>query len=299
MPVKFVQVSRGGVVGHEVSDHAPYTWDTNSSTAAIVTVTIRDSTGGELVASSAATRGPKTTISANASAQATTISVTAATGISQGDVLLIGPNASGQWEWITVDGVNSSTLVLTLRDRLQYAYASGVAVKSPKVTKSLTATNCDTTRRNCRAEWAYTANGVACTETSLFHMSVWNPRLTLRDQDVLIRQPRAIDVLGTRQRLSQLIRDVWERDILEDVAARMDPAGLVDGDALRQAHLYRVLMEIALMAGDSDGRDRYGAQYKSAFDRALAGTLADTDGDGAISDSDIIRPAWTGVLRRA
>lgn len=299
MAVKFVQVSRGGTVHHDVVDHAPSLWDIATVASNSVRVTIYDATGGELVAVSNATRGPSTTLTASASADATTITVVSATGISADDVMLLGPNASGQWEWTTVDGVNASTLTITLRDGLRHAYESGVAIRSPRISKTLTATNCDTTRANCRAAWLYEVGDQAIVETSIFHMSVWAPRLTLRDQDVLVRQPRAVDILGTRQRLTQLIRDVWERDVLEEVAARFDPAGLVDGDALRQAHLYRVLMEIALMAGDTDGRDRYGAQYRAAFDRALASTLADTDGDGQIGDDDIIRPAWTGVLRRA
>lgn len=281
----------------DVVDGAPQRWTATTSLAPMVT--LFDRTGGELVAAQAASQGPSTTISAAATARSKTLVLATATSVASDDVLLLGKNQSGQWEWITVDSVNTTSKVVTTRDELQYSYESGVTVKSHRLSVVLSSTNCDGVFANCRARWSFVVSGVKRYETTLFHVSVWSPRMTLRDQDVLVRQPRAIDLLGSRQRLHQLIADVWEHDILEDLGRDYNPGALVSGDALHQAHLYRVLLEISIMGADQSGQDRYSALYRSSWDRAIAQTLIDSDGDGEIGDEDVVRSSMTGRVRRA
>ena len=115
MPIQFVQKDKGGTIYHDVADVAPSRWDNSPAP----TVTIKNRTGGELVASQSATLGPSTTLSETAAAKTTIITVAATTDISVGDVLILGPNSSGQWEWVTVDSVNSSSKEITLRDKLK------------------------------------------------------------------------------------------------------------------------------------------------------------------------------------
>lgn len=294
MPIQFVQKDLGGTIYHDVVDTAPARWDASPAP----TVTIRDRAGGELVASQAATAGASTTITQAAAQGSKTLKVTSATGLSVGDVLLLGPNSSGQFEWVTLDSVTTSSLTATVRDKLVYTYASGDAIKSHRLSVAISSAEADAVYQDCRAEWAFEVSDQARIESTTFHISAFSPRMTLRDQDILIRQPRAQDLLGSRQRLEQLIKDVWERDILEDLGSRYNPGALVSGDHLRQAHLYRVLAEISSMAGDTDGRERYFDMYRMAWDRSLPQTLIDVDGDGQIGDDDVVLPALCGRIRR-
>jgi len=295
MPIQFVQKDKGGTIYSDVVDTAPARWEDDPAP----TVTIYERTGGELVASQAATLGPSTTLSAASAAGTSSVTLTAVTSINVGDTLCLGPNTGGQWEWVTVNSVTSATKVLTLRDDLQYTYANADVIKSHRLSIALTAANADAIYENARALWAYeVATNQARTDTTIFHVSKWVPKQTLRDQDVLIRQPRAHDLLGSRQRLTQLIRDVWERDILEDLGVMFNPGALLSGDVLRQAHLYRVLAEIALMAGDEEGQQHNNVLYQTAWERVMQQTLADVDGDGEVDDNDIIRSTMTGRVYR-
>ncbi|MHC4644077.1 MAG: hypothetical protein ACYTBJ_01150 [Planctomycetota bacterium] len=296
MPTQFVQKDKGGTVYHDVIDAASARWDASPTP----TVTLYTAKGSELVASQNATEGPSTTLTATAAAKQSTLQITSASSINVGDVLLLGPNDSGQWEWVTVDSViGGSTLTLTTRDPLVYSYVSADVIKSCRLSVSMSSSEADGVYESCRAEWVFSVSSQSRIETSIFHVSVFSPRMTLRDQDILIRQPRARDLLGTRQRLSQLIKDIWERDILEDLGAVVNPGALVAGDVLRQAHMYRVLAEIASMASDEESRDRYFEHYRTSWDRIMQQTLIDTDGDGAIGDDDIIRTSMTGRVKRA
>lgn len=295
MPLQFVQKDKGGTIYHEVVHAEPSRWDADPAP----TVTIYTAYGDTLVASQSATEGPSTTITAAAAAGSQTLALTAVTSVSVDDKMLLGVNSGGQYEWVTVDSVNSSTKAVGLRDKLKYTYASGDAIKSCKLSVALSSSNADAVYESCRAEWAYEVSNQAMLETSIFHISVWSPKMTLRDQDVLVRYPRAEQMLGTRQRLRQLIVDVWERDILEALAMSFNPGALVSGDAMQQAHLYCVLTELATAAQDEDGRNMYQMRYRNAFERALAQTLVDTDGDGAIGSDDVVRSAMTGRIRRS
>jgi hypothetical protein len=138
--------------------------------------------------------------------------------ISGGDLFVIRKASTGQWEWVTIDGVASGSV--TTRDALTYSYATGDTLQSQRLSYSVAATNCDSIYRNARAEWTYEVGGVSRTDTTLYHVSVWAPRLSLTDQDILRRNPRAKDLLGTRQRLTDLIEDVWEHEVLEELAGR-------------------------------------------------------------------------------
>lgn len=295
MPIQFVQVDKGGDIYEDVVDIAPARWEADPAP----TVTIMSRTGDELVASQAATLGPSTTLAAAATADSSSATLAAVTSINVGDTLCLGPNSGGQWEWVTVDSVTSATKIIQLRDDLRYTYAVGDAIKSHRLSVTLTGAEADAIYENARAQWAYEiATNQARTDTTIFHISKWVPKMTLRDQDVLVRQPRAIDLLGTRQRLEQLIEDVWKRDILEDLGQMFNPGGLLSGDVLRQAHMYRVLAEVEIMSGDQEGQEQYLRLYQSSWERVMQQVVADVDGDGQIDDDDIVRSTMTGRVYR-
>jgi hypothetical protein len=291
---QFVQKDKGGTIYYDVNHGAPARWDADPTP----TVTIVSREGGEIVASQSATEGPSTTLTAVASAKKKTAVVTATTGISVDDVLILGTNGSGQWEWVTVDAINTSTKTITFRDELAYTYASGDAIKSTRLSVALSASNAGAIYNDARAQWAYEISDQAIVEESIFHISAWAPKMTLRDQDILKLNPRAIKMLGTRQRLTQLIKEVWERIILADFGAQYKPGSLVSGAALHQAHLYRVLAETAIVAEDVTQTEQYLESFKNAWSRSIIQTLIDTDNSGTIGDDDIVRPSMTGRIYR-
>jgi hypothetical protein len=282
MAIQFVQKDYGGTIYHDVVDSEPARWDASPTP----TVTIYAATGGELVASQSATEGASTTLAAAVSAGASTLTVASATGLSVGDTLMLGANSGGQYEWITVDSVNSSTKAIGTRDVLQYAYTTGDALKSHRLSVTLTAAEAGGVYENARAEWDYKVSTQQRTETTLFHITPWNPRMTLRDQDILIRNPRCINQLGTRQRLGQLIKEVWERDVLEELGVMFKPGGLVAGDAVKKYHLDLVLAQIAVMAQNFEAHEAYVAEARNSLRRVMSQTLVDTDADGNIDSND-------------
>lgn len=291
MGVQFVQRDVGGIVYYESPDR----WDS----ATTPTVELLTPRGAVLVASQNATAGPTTTLSAAAAVGATAISLTATTSMVVGRQYTIGPNASGQSERVTLSAVvGGTTPSVTARHPLQYAYASAVAFASTRLSVAVTAAQATTAYRGCIAKWTYKVSAATRVDSTIWHVSIWSPRLTLTEQDVLRREPRAIDLLGTRQRLVELIDDVWTNDILEDLGQSCDPGALVSGDALRMATLYRVLAEMYLFSQDHEHADRLTGLYQAAWLRVLQQTPIDTDQTGTVDDDDIVRPAWTGRLCR-
>ena len=288
---QFVQKDLGGTLSYEVIDFAPLRWDDSPAP----TVVLKNKTGGVIVASQEATTGPSTTLSAAASARQNIVKVASVTGISSDDILVISSSSSTQWEWVTIDSVSAGdSPYVTTRDELKYSYTSGDVLKSCKLSVSISSSEVTQVLQDCRAEWTYSVSSQSITSTSRFHVSVWSPRMTLRDQDILTRNPRAAEQLASRQRLSQLIKDIWERDIMDTLSVRINPAALVVGDDLRQVHLYKVLVEIARMAGLEEEKTSYLEAYQDAWQNFTAQAIVDTDGDGEISDNDIVLPFVCG-----
>jgi hypothetical protein len=291
--IHFIQKDRGGTIWHDVIDAAPYRWDSTCTPV----VAVYTPGGTQMLATTTADVGPLATIDAACAAGGITIHIgTVPTSLASGDQYLVRKASSGQWEWVTIDGVGSG--YVTVRDTLQYTYGTGDTIASPRLSYTVAATVCDEVYANARAEWTYEVDGISRTDTSLFHVSIWAPRLTVTEQDILRRNPRARDMLGSRQRLSDLIEDVWHRDILEELSVVVDPGQLVSGDALHLAVLYRVLAEIATMAEDYEERDRLMESHRAAWERVLQQTPIDSDDDGDISDEDIVRSASTGRVYR-
>lgn len=294
MAIQFVQKDKGGTIYHDAVDTAPGRWDTGTAP----TVVLLSRSGGQIVASQNATLGPSTTTNGAITAGASSLVATAVTGISVSDILVLGPNAGGQWEWVTVDSVNSSSKAVGTRDVIANSYDTGVALKSVRMSVTVTSAQASGIYESARAVWSFAFNSVSRTETSIFHISNWVPRMTLRDADVLIRQPRAVDLLGTRQRLIQLIIDVWERDIVEALGTMISPGRMLAGDPLRQAHLYKVLAEIETMSEDWEAAEAYLGHYQMAWERAISQTVVDLDGDGAVDDDDVPAAMMCGRIRR-
>jgi len=288
MAVQFVQKDQGGTIYYD----APERWDASPAP----TVTLYAPDGGEMVSEQSATEGPTTTVSGAAAAGGTTIPVTSTTDLVVGREYLVGPNSSGQSEWVTVSAIGSGQV--TTRDELQYTYAANDVFCSTRLEVTLSSSDAGTAYRSCLARWKYYVDSQARIDTSIFHISIWMPTLNVTEQDILRREPRAIDLLGSRQRLSELIQEIWEHEILEDLGMSIDPGALTSGEALRMATIYRVLGEMYLAAQDHEHSDRLMDLYRAAWERVLQQAPVDLDQSGTITDSDILRPAWSGRLYR-
>lgn len=288
MGVQFVQVGKGGTITY----HAPTRWDATPAP----TVTLYGPEGGELVASGNATLGPTTTLDGAAAAGATTVPLTATTGVVVGEQYKI-TNATGEHEWVTVEAISSGVSV-TVRDPLRYTYASTDVFCSTKLSVAMSSTQAAAPYRNCYARWVYSVGAQSQIDTSIFHVTRWAARLTLTSQDILRREPRAIDLLGSRQDIDELIQDIWENEILEELAQSCDPGALLSGETLRMATLYRVIAEMYLHSQDAEHSDALMAMYRAVWERVLHTAPIDVDQSGSVSSDDIVRPAWTGRLFR-
>lgn len=121
------------------------------------TVTVYHPDGTELAASEAATIDPcNTTLTASASAGATSISVASATGIEVGRYYVL-KNGSDQTEWVRVIAINS--LDLTLATDIGYSYETSDTFVGTRLTEVVSAANSATLGEGYSATWVYTTDG--------------------------------------------------------------------------------------------------------------------------------------------
>lgn len=293
--MQFVQKGCGGSLFIDVVDAPPHL--PAADPAPVVTLLHPDGANA-LVAEQAATAGPATALAAAAAAGASAITVADATGIDPGDQLLLGPSAAEeQHEWATVKGVGSDK-VLELLDELRFSYATSDAVASPRLSVSVSSSEADAIRRNCVAKWGYTLNGEERETHTLFSITQWSPVCPLTEQHILRRDPRARTRAGGRNDLSMLIHDLWG-ELLEEMGERLDPGALVSGTSLATALRYRVLAELETTSHTVELRDHLMAQFKARWDGVLHSTPIDVDASGVITEDDIVRPAWSGRVRRS
>jgi hypothetical protein len=293
----FLQKSRGGTLWIDVVDDPPYVPATNPS--AQVALYHPDGTS-VLQASGTATVGAATTLGEDASEGDTSVFADAVTGISLGDVLIVGPSTDEkQFEWITVKGIGSDK-ELEILDALKYGYDDDDALASPRLSLSVSAgaAAVASTRRDALARWEYTINGVKRYTWTTFTVSTWNPRCPITEQDILRRDPRARSRVGSRNDLVMLIEDLWQ-ELLQEMGERIDPGAIVSGSDLATALRYRVLAEIEITAAQTEMHERLFELFRASWDRVLASRPIDVDGSGSISDDDVVSPAWSGRVYRA
>lgn len=282
MKVAFLQKDLGGVLSHTMvslpSDGAR--WDDSPAP----TVTLYDSSGGRILAAASADLGPSTTVDADAAAGGKTIPLTATTSIKRWDEYKVGPNATGQYEWVTVDAIASGVSVTVLNE-LKHTYADGDTFESHTMTDTISGSNVTSLRRNARAEWAYTVDGVQRKESTIFHVGLYVPRYGLTEEEVLGVEPRARHFVGSDQPLDRLIRWLFERELLPDISKIYNPGAIVSGEQLDKALLYKLreYMADAAIEGDGEVAKSHAESYVGAIDE-LANSLLDVDEDGAAED---------------
>ena len=278
--IHFLQLDKGGVLYHTMADLPPdgARWDASPAP----TVTLYSTTSGELRAAESATLGPSTTLSAAAAAKATSLTVASTSDINRFDRLVVGPNSTGQWEWVTVDGAASTTI--TLLDPLEYSYASSDVVKSHTMQTTVSSDDAGSEIRRCRADWTYTVDSVGRIESTIYVVSKYAPRLAVTAADLMQHDPRARKLLGSDQAVELLLQRIWETRILPDVAKVYgSPGSVPSGEALQQAVLAKFDAHVARRTGAYEAETRYEEIYQELIDEVRVG-IVDTDEDGDVED---------------
>lgn len=275
--VTFLQKDRGGTLVHSVARRI--------DAANAPTVTLVRRSGETIVASQAATKGPRTTLDGAAAAGQTTIPLTATTDVVVGGIYRM-TNALGQFEFVTVDSISAAVSVEARRD-LAYTYAAADVFESQQLSVEFTAAELTAIRSNCRAQWVYESDGQEYLEESIVHISEFAPVHTVTPEDVARRHPRIYDSLASSQVLAELIDEVWKNEVLEDLAGRVDDEhGLVAGSGLNRALILRVVAQVEAMNEQWDDFDRWTGLYATALEQAVALVPIDTDEDGDVDAGD-------------
>jgi len=303
MRVQFVQKDNGGILAHYMVD-VPHDGSRWSSTPA-PSVTLYDSGGGELVASTLASTGPSTRVSSGVSSGAAAIPLTSASGFERFEEYKIGPNNKGQWEWFTVDAV--STGGLGILGTLKNAYEVSTLVQSHRLSYRVSSGVLDTVARNCRAEWRYTAKGpppavapIVREDSSIFHVAYYAPRYNLTESEVLQELPYARQLIDNDQRIDLIMRRLWERRVLPDIARMMEPGALVSGEQADELLLIAFQRWAILRKPGEAANERaemLAAEYSQALE-SLRDTLVDLDESGGTDETETPRgPSTPRILR--
>ncbi len=279
--VRFVQLHLGGTLDHVMvdlpSDGAR--WDDDP----LPSVTLRSGGGGEIRAAVTATAGPATSTASSCAAGQKNVPLIATTDFARWDEIVVGPNATGQWEWATIDAISISHAVTVLED-LAYSYGAGVPVKSHKLSTTLTAADVGDVQRRAWAEWSYEVGGIARKESTIYVASRYAPRLSLTATELLGEDPRVRRLLGSNQRLDLVIRRTWERKVLPAIAAMWAPGSLVSGESAEECLILAVRLKLARDAKDYESATKLEDLYRAALDR-LQSVPVDLDEGGDAEDA--------------
>ena len=293
MSIAFIQKSLGGKLTHTVADCGPDGGRWDSTTAP--TVELYSKGGGVIVQSTTCTLGPSTVLTAAAAASQKTLALSTTASLERWRNYVIGPNISGQWEWVTVDAI--ATTAVTVVDDLLYAYSSGRTFKSHDMSVTLSAGDVTSVYRDCRAAWSYNLYGIARKDHTTFHVSLYAPRLALTAADIVQEYPRIHQVISSQQRIDLLIRRIWETRLLPDIGKVFSPGALISGELANEALLYRVVKHVLMQARDFEGAEHYDDLYMSALD-SLRSNAVDADESGGVDDDEIIPGIRSPRIRR-
>jgi len=247
------------------------------------TVQLLNESGASYLASQAATLGDRETISVAASIGDTTVTVTDASDFSVGErVVLL--DVLGREELNIIDALSST--VITFRYPLIRDYTTSGVIVSPRVTVDVEAAEVSSARTNLRAVWTYVSDSATRIEESIVHITPWAPVCVVTSLDVLGRFPRANLSIASGQTLTDIISEVWKRDVLADLSLQLTPQALVSGESLSSATIERVLAQVASANEDWEEYDKRMEEYARYISQAVVEAPMDADGDGDIDDAD-------------
>jgi hypothetical protein len=252
--------------------------DLDERADATPTFVVRYPTGGEAQASASVTLDTvNTTLSGAASAGATTLSLTSASGVTVGRRYIVGGSEALGGEQVTIKSLSATTA--TLVRPLQRAASSGATFQSTRVTMSVSALT--KIARHYRCEITYAVSSAARPVMHVpFDVTRYEPVSMLQLEDV-----RAIDSIFAKRLGSgiwwpALREEAWQL-ILRRIAATKDPGSMVGVIELSQVHAYACRMLAAETAGEEhkDYRDDLRARFQQELEATLAASAYDDDQD--------------------
>lgn len=253
--------------------------------------------GASLLTGSVTLDSVNTTLSGAASAGATTLSVTSASGVEAGRVYLA---EGAEWlggESVTVKSISATTL--TLARPVLRAKASGATFASTRVTIALTAAASAVIDRHYRVEIAWSLSSVAQPPWVVDYDVVryW-PYSNLRLADLLDLDPLLQKRLPAGLWLPALVAQAWTM-LLRRIAQKHAPGALVGSIDLTIAHGYQVRALLAETAGSDwvSYRDDMRKQLDYHFQAAMTAHAFDDNQDGAIASNEGFRPRTFEILR--
>ncbi len=241
------------------------------------TVTVKTGDGATIVEDKTAIiDSVDTTLSSNASKNATSIEVTSATGIANGsEYFLTGRNA----ETVEVEYVDGTTVYL--RYPLIYNHSSGDAFKGHTVSYTVLAADNTTTFFNGRAEWTLDGvlnfRGVECTE--------YNPKNLVTINDIRSRYPDFNSLINQSANVNALIDNAYQ-DVVQKIAKLGSYSVYVDsGMALRKLVMDQFMVNIYKYQAMEDSNalyERFSKELQCSLDEYTAIVSRDADQDGDI-----------------
>ncbi len=254
------------------------------------TVEILTGSGGTIVAAgTAATLSPVSTVlDTPADPGASVLDVTSTSAIANADELLLGPNADGKTEWVTVIGSTSTDVLLA--NRLRYGYASASYLRGTHISYALTSADTATIRRNCRVifSWGY---GAASQPPLIERFDIvrhWVGHQPATLNDVLLHDARALDRLPPEYDVERGLDRAFS-EVLRDLnGARRVGAALCDDDWRDVV----ALKFLATFVGGAMGergkpyRERWEARYVERIEILESQTVVDENEDGVIAKTE-------------
>lgn len=283
MTIHFLQLDKGGSLSHEMRDVPSdgARWDASPAP----TVTLYTRTGETIRALTTVSLGPTTTLASDVAADAKAIGIGTTSSLRRWEEYVIGPNASGEWERVRLDSIGP-TWVKAL-DPLVYAYSSGNTFKSHRMSTVVSTTHTATVEFYCYADWAYTVDGLARRTATDFCVSRYAPRLNITALDAVQFDPAARDQIGSNQKIDLVLRDLWERHVLPDVAKRLgSPGAMVSSERVDAAMLYRFAEHLYRQGRNTERADKYAELYTNQLEEIALGVV-DLDEDGGQSADEV------------
>jgi hypothetical protein len=273
-----------------------------------VSITILDLTGAEVLAATAATKG---TLSAKLDgttlAGARELEVDNAAGCSPGDTIIL-TDSYGETEVHTVRGVNTTSDIIQLEDRLHHDHAKDDTAKSATIYYSLNASSTGTWLKGGPYQAIWTCPGWSSPRATLFnvvdlattnpvtleHVRRWVPNLsTLRDTyddpDLQSYRDNAWEMIRARLAAAARNPDIWRDADEVAVAGGLLAAGLFLLDHGREDLSRR------LIGDEPPGEGGIFARYWGDLEKTPA--WFDEDGDRSLDTYERRQPVSTTVGR--
>lgn len=245
------------------------------------TARVLDAGGAELAAASAPTlNAVNTTLSANAAAGATSLSLTSGTGVVAGRRYLLGGTEDAGGERVLVAAVSGTALALARP--LSAARASGAAFQSSRIEVAITSACTASVARQHRVEW--TNPDTSEVHVLPFDVTRYAPRSSLTSAELLDLDPKLRSRLAAGTWLPAVIERVWDLLLFDLAGLDRHPGGFAGVVELTLAHGYLVRAVAAETDTTEDGRayrDDMRLRYQQERDRALASVAYDAAGTGA------------------